>query len=70
MVPQPIWKRWKKKKLQSELENLARKLQAHIEKQVKNESGLKENSLDAKIYKCIKSQAADKNIEYKNGPAY
>jgi len=60
----------KRKQLQSELENLAQKRQAFIENQLKNESGLKENSLDGKIYKCIQTQATDKNIEYKDGPLY
>jgi len=60
----------KRKQLQSELENLAQKRQAFIENQLKNESGLKENSLDEKIYKCIQTQATDKNIEYRDGPLY
>jgi len=59
-----------RKKLQTEMEQLARQRQAYIENQVKNESGLKENSLDSKIYQCIKSQAAGKEIIYKDGPAY
>jgi len=59
-----------RKKLQTEMEQLARQRQAYIENQVKNESGLKENSLDYKIYQCIKSQAAGKEIIYKDGPAY
>ena len=61
---------FKRKELQTKIDGLAKKRQAHIENLVKNEAGKGGESLDAKIYNCIKTQAADKKIVYKDGPAY
>lgn len=59
-----------RKALQAKIDGLAKKRQAHIENLVKNEAGRGSESLDAKIYNCIKTQAAEKKIIYKDGPAY
>ena len=60
----------RRKTLQAEIDGLAKKRQAHIENLVKNEAGKGVESLDTKIYNCIKTQAADKKIVYTDGPAY
>ena len=60
----------RRKELQAKIDRLAKKRQAHIENLVKNEAGKGGESLDAKIYNCIKTQAADKKIVYTDGPAY
>lgn len=60
----------KRKQLQSEIEKLAQKRQAFIEAKVKEEGEKGTNSLDAQIYKCIQSQAAEKKIIYSGGPDY
>jgi len=59
-----------RKALQAKIDGLAKKRQAHIENLVKNEAGKGVESLDTKIYNCIKTQAADKKIVYTDGPAY
>ncbi len=55
--------------LQDEIAELGQKRQAFIEAKVKEEGG-GEKSLDAQIYRCIKTQAAAKAIRYTGGPAY
>jgi Mg-chelatase subunit ChlD len=55
--------------LQEQIAELGQKRQAFIEAKVKEEGG-GEKSLDAKIYRCIKVQAAEKEIRYTGGPAY
>ena len=58
------------KELQDEIETLAKKRQAYIEEKLKNERNRGADSLDAKIYKCIQTQAAQKDIAYTGGPEY
>lgn len=60
----------RRKELQAEIEGLSKKRQLFIEKKVKMEKGKGAESLDMKIYECIRTQAADKNIVYKDGPKY
>lgn len=60
----------KRKQLQAQIETLAQKRQAFIEAKVKAKKGKGADSLDAKIYKSIQSQAADKKIIYNGGPDY
>ena len=55
--------------LQDEIAEWGQKRQAFIEDKVKEEGG-GEKSLDAQIYRCIKTQAAAKAIRYTDGPAY
>jgi Mg-chelatase subunit ChlD len=55
--------------LQDAIAELGQKRQAFIEAKVKEEGG-GEKSLDAQIYRCIKTQAAAKAIRYTGGPAY
>lgn len=59
-----------RKALQGEIEKLAKKRQAYIEEKLKNERNKGADSLDAKIYKCIQTQAAQKDIAYTGGPEY
>ena len=59
-----------RKKLQTTIAGLAGQRQAYIEEQVKAEKGKGADSLDAKMYECIRTQAAGKNIIYKDGPEY
>lgn len=59
-----------RKALQDEIEKLAKKRQAYIEEKLKNEENRGADSLDAKIYKCIRTQAAQKDIAYTGGPEY
>ncbi len=56
--------------LQSRIDELARRRQAFIADKVKAEKGKGKASLDSRIYQCIQTQAAAKNIKYDNGPAY
>jgi Mg-chelatase subunit ChlD len=56
--------------LQAEIDSLAKQRQAFIEEKVQKEAGKGDTSLDAKIYQCIQSQAAKKDIRYRGGPAY
>jgi len=56
--------------LQKKIEELAGKRQAFIEEKVKAEAGKGADSLDAQLYRCIKAQAAEKEIQYTGGPAY
>ncbi len=56
--------------LQSRIDDLARQRQEFIADKVKAEQGKGKQSLDGKIYQCIQTQAAKKNIKYENGPAY
>lgn len=60
----------KRRQLQSEIEKLAQKRQAFIEAKVKEEGEKGAGSLDAQIYKCIQSQAAEKKIIYSGGPDF
>jgi hypothetical protein len=60
----------KRKDLQKEIEDLAKKRQSFIEEKVKAERNKGTQSLDAKIYDCIRTQAAAKDILYKEGPKY
>lgn len=60
----------KRKQLQTKIEKLAQKRQAFIEAKVKEEGEKGTNSLDAQIFKCIQSQAAEKKIIYSGGPDY
>jgi hypothetical protein len=60
----------KRQALQKKIDELAGKRQAFIEEKVKQEAGSRSDSLDAQIYRCIQIQAAEKDIQYKDGPAY
>ncbi len=60
----------KRKKLKADIAVLAKKRQAHIEGMVAKEKDKGKSSLDAQIYKCIKGQAASKEIIYDDGPEY
>lgn len=55
--------------LQDKVAELGKQRQAFIEAKVKTE-GSGGKSLDAQIYRCIKTQAAEKKIHYTDGPAY
>jgi hypothetical protein len=55
--------------LQAKIAELGKNRQAFIETKVKEEGG-GEKSLDAQLYRCIKTQAAEKGIRYMGGPAY
>ncbi len=55
--------------LQDRIATLGQQRQAFIEAKVREEGG-GEKSLDAQLYRCIKTQAADKAIRYTGGPAY
>jgi hypothetical protein len=59
-----------RKGLQNEIETLAKKRQTYIEDKLKKERNRGADSLDAKIYKCIQTQAAQKDIAYTDGPEY
>jgi Mg-chelatase subunit ChlD len=59
-----------RKKLQADIEKLAQKRQAFIKAKVEEEAKKGADSLDAQLYKCIQSQAAEKEIIYKGGPDY
>jgi Mg-chelatase subunit ChlD len=54
----------KRDKLLGDIKALNNKRQRHIVKEVKKEGAKGKKSLDMKIYNSIKSQAAEKNIEY------
>jgi Mg-chelatase subunit ChlD len=56
--------------LQAEIEGFANKRQSFIEEKVKAEKDKGTKSLDVKIYECIRTQAASKDILYKDGPKY
>jgi hypothetical protein len=60
----------KRTALQTRIEDLAAKRQTYIEEKVKQEAGKGADSLDAQIYRCIKTQAAGKAIRYEGGPSY
>ena len=59
-----------RKKISTELKTLAEKRQAYIRKIVSKEKDKGKNSLDMKIYECIQTQAADKEIVYKETLKY
>lgn len=59
-----------RKALQQQIDELAKKRQSYIQEKVSLEKDKGASSLDAKLYKCIKTQAAKKDIDYKKGPAY
>jgi Mg-chelatase subunit ChlD len=59
-----------RRKLQVQIDELAQARQAFIEAKVKEAGTAKADSLDSRIYACIKSQAARKDIFYTQGPAY
>ena len=60
----------KRQALQEKIEDLAAKRQAYIEEKVKQETEGGADSLDTQIYRCIQTQAAEKDIRYNGGPAY
>ena len=59
-----------RKQISTELKTLAEKRQAYIRKIVSKEKDKGKNSLDMKIYECIQTQAADKEIVYKETLKY
>lgn len=60
----------RRKALQQQIEVLAGKRQRYIEEKVKREGQKGATSLDAQLYHCIQTQAAEKDIRYTGGPAY
>jgi Mg-chelatase subunit ChlD len=50
--------------------SLGQKRQAYIEKKVRSSDAEGSRSLDAKIFKCIQTQAMQKGIRYTGGPEY
>ena len=56
--------------IQKQIEELSHKRQNYIQQKISEKNLNKEGSLDQQIYKCIKTQAAQKNIEYSDGPVY
>jgi hypothetical protein len=60
----------RRKELQEKIEGLAKKRQSFIEENVRAEKDKGAKTLDAKIYECIRTQAAEKDILYKDGPKY
>jgi uncharacterized protein YegL len=54
--------------LQDSISKLAKKRQAYLENEARKEQETYKQSFDAKVFNCIKTQAADKNILYKGGP--
>jgi Mg-chelatase subunit ChlD len=60
----------KRVQIQNEINELGKKRQAYIADKVKKEKGAAKDSLDHKLYDCIRDQAAKKNIQYNNGPEY
>ena len=59
-----------RKALQSRIADLAKKRQHFIEDKVREEKDRGKDSLDTKLYRCIQAQAAQKGIDYSDGPAY
>lgn len=60
----------KRKDIQKQIKQLSLKRQKHIQAQIKKANTKTEQSLDWMLYKCIKTQAAKKDINYIDGPAY
>ena len=60
----------RRKTIQAKIDNLAHLRQAYIEKKVRQQKDKGAGSLDVQIYKCIQTQAAAKQIQYTDGPAY
>lgn len=58
-----------RKDLQATIAQLARKRQQYIESKLREFEDLGDSSLDARIYRCIQAQAADRGIIYSGGPA-
>ena len=59
-----------RKELQRQIDDLAKKRQAFIHAKLKEEKDAGALSLDAKVFKCIKSQGREKGLVYKGGPVY
>jgi hypothetical protein len=59
----------KRQVLQDRIAALGQQRQAFIEAKVR-EAGNGGKSLDAQLYRCIRTQAAAKAIHYTDGPAY
>ncbi len=60
----------KRADLQARIDKLGKQRQAFIAEKVKEEQGRGADSLDARIFKCIQTQASVKKIEYDGGPEY
>lgn len=60
----------KRKALRDKITDLSEKRQRYIEEKLRLEIDAGASSLDAKIYSCIKTQAAKVNINYTKGPTY
>jgi len=60
----------KRKALREEISKLSKKRQDYIVAKVRQEEDSGKKSLDAKMYTCIKTQAAKADIVYDRGPAY
>jgi hypothetical protein len=59
-----------RKQLQSEIQNLSKKRQRFLVDKVNNQKDRGAGSLDTKIYRCLQAQAAQKGIDYTDGPVY
>ncbi|MEJ2037428.1 MAG: VWA domain-containing protein [Desulfosarcinaceae bacterium] len=60
----------KRKVLQTQIGELSKKRQAYIQAKVQEDKGAGTQSLDAKVFKCIKSQTRDQGMTYEGGPVY
>jgi Mg-chelatase subunit ChlD len=60
----------KRKALREEISKLSKKRQDYIAAKVRQEKDAGAKSLDARIYTCLKTQAARADIDYNRGPAY
>jgi hypothetical protein len=56
--------------LQKQINALAQKRQTYIQAKLKEEKDAGALSLDAKVFNCIRDQAAGQGITYKGGPVY
>lgn len=59
-----------RKELQKKIQELSKKRQAHIRKQIESRKDKSKNSLDQAIFDSIKLQAASKGLKYEGGPTY
>jgi hypothetical protein len=60
----------KREQLQQEINTLAGKRQAYIQAKLSEEKAKGTDSLDAKVFKCIQTQAASAGLVYEGGPVY
>lgn len=56
--------------IQKQIEEISKKRQQYIQQKISKKNLNEKDSLDKQLYECIKTQAAQKNIEYTDGPVY